>query len=154
MSLEQWRRNDWLMAKPATLPEITQLLAVVDRELNDCDAKNLSIDGRFMHAYDAALTLCQVALRASGFCVNRKQHSHHKITIESLPLTLEPRFADVAALIVVASRKRSQALYDRVGVVESRDADDLAETARSLRSDILKWLVANHKQLLPRGIGP
>lgn len=45
MSLEQWKQNGWLIPKEAKLPEITQLFAVVDRELSDTDASGLSVDG-------------------------------------------------------------------------------------------------------------
>ncbi len=151
-SLEQWKQNDWLMRDEATLREITQLFAVADRELSDMRAIGLSVDGKFMHAYDAALTLCQIALRASGYRVNRKQHGHHRKTIESLPLAIDSNLQATADLIVVASRKRSQALYDRTGVVDSRDADELADTARSLRSEVVKWIASTHDGLLPKGI--
>jgi len=54
MSLEQWLRNAWLQSSDPTLPEIAQLLRVVDREISDAGTGGLSPDGRFMHAYDAA----------------------------------------------------------------------------------------------------
>lgn len=153
-SLEQWKQNDWLVRDEATLPEITQLFAVADRELNDSGATGLSVDGKLMHAYDAALTLCQIALRASGYRVNRRQHGHHQKTIEALPLAIDSSLQATADLIVVASRKRSQALYDRTGVVDRRDADELFDTACALRTEVAKWMAATHQQLLPKGLAP
>ena len=73
MSLEQWQRNGWLQPSDPTLPEIAQLVRVVDREISDAGASGLSSDGRFMHAYDAALVLCKVALRAEGYLVPKGQ---------------------------------------------------------------------------------
>ncbi len=61
MSLEDWKRNHWLKDSTPTLPEITQLFAVVDREIHDASVAGLSVDGKFMHAYDAALNLCTIA---------------------------------------------------------------------------------------------
>lgn len=151
-SLEQWKQNDWLVRDESKLPEVTQLFAVADRELHDASVDGLSVDGKFMHAYDAALTLCQIALRACGDRVNRKQHGHHQKTIESLPLAIASSLQATADLIVVASRKRSQALYDRTGVVDARDADELVDTACALRSEVIKWMTATHAELLPKGI--
>lgn len=153
-SLEQWKQNDWLVREDATLPEITQLFAVVDRELTDSDAQGLSVDGKFMHAYDAALTLCQIALRASGYRVNRRQYGHHQKTIEALPLAIGSSLQATADLLVVASRKRSQSLYDRTGVVDLRDANELVDTARLVRSEVVNWLAATRKKLLPKGLMP
>ena len=48
------------------------LLGVVDRELADASVAGLSDDGRFTHAYDAALLLCKLALHASGFEVQKR----------------------------------------------------------------------------------
>lgn len=152
MSLERWKQNDWLIRDEARLPEIIQLFAVADRELSDAGADGLSIDGKFMHAYDAALTLCTIALRACGYRVNRKQHGHHQKTIEALPLAVDARLQATSDQVVVASRKRSQALYDRTGVVDRRDADELLETARELRSEVIKWLATEHPELLPNGL--
>jgi len=87
MSLEDWKRNHWLKEAKPTLTEITQLFAVVDREISDASVSQLSVDGRFMHAYDAALNLCTIALRSSGYAVMKGQ-GHHKKTIEALPLCL------------------------------------------------------------------
>jgi len=42
-----------LISDDTTPAEIADLLAVVDRELSDAAVPGISVDGRFMHAYDA-----------------------------------------------------------------------------------------------------
>ena len=148
MSLEDWKRNHWLKDSNPTLPEIAQLFAVVDREIGDASVVGLSIDGKFMHAYDAALNLCTIALRSSGYSVVRGQ-GHHKKTIEALQLCLGKSFTEIADQIEIASRQRGQAMYDRTGVVEDSDAEDLLQMAVTLRSALLEWLKAQHPSLLP-----
>lgn len=148
MSLEQWLQNGWLRPFDATVAEIQQLLAVVDRDLSDAQAVGLSADGRFQHAYDAALQLCMIALKASGYAVQRGQ-GHHKYSIDSLRYTLGSRWAEAADHIERCSRLRGQAMYERIGVVDEQDAADLVETAKQLRADVIDWLKANHAQLLP-----
>jgi hypothetical protein len=148
MSLEQWRRNAWLQPSDSTLPEISQLLRVADREISDAEAKGLSPDGQFMHAYDAALLLCKTALRAAGYCVPKGQ-GHHKKTIESLKLTLGKPWDETSDYLDLCSRQRGQALYEQVGVVSEKDANDLPAESRRLRTGVLAWLKTHHAELVP-----
>jgi hypothetical protein len=148
MSLEQWLRNGWLKPFDATIAEMQQLLEVVDRDLSDAQARGLSADGRFQHSYDAALQLCMIALKASGYAVTKGQ-GHHKNGIDSLRHTLGSRWAETADHIERCSRKRAQAVYERVGVVSEQDATELLDTARQLRTDVIEWLNEYHPQLVP-----
>lgn len=148
MSLEQWLRNSWLRKEAATRNEIKDLLAVVDREITDASVSQLSTDGRFMHAYDAALNLCAIALRVSGYSVP-KGSNHHKRTIAALPLVLGNEYQQIADQVELASRLRGQAMYDRAEVVQLRDAEELAETAKKLRETVLVWVKQYHSKLNP-----
>ena len=95
MSLEQWFQICWLQQFDPTVAEILKLIQVVDRDLQDARAQGLSADGRFQHAYDAALQLCMIALKASGYAVPKGQ-SHHKRGIDSLRYTLGDRWSETA----------------------------------------------------------
>ena len=147
MSLEQWRRNGWLVSNDTTEAEIAQLFSVVDRELSDAATQGISVDGKFMHAYDAGLILCMIPLRARGYKV-AKGSGHHKRAIESLTLTISQELRDISDQIEIASRKRGQAMYDHVDVVEERDANVLIQTAKNLRATVLEFLRQNYPQLL------
>ena len=147
MSLEQWLRNAWLQRNEPTVAQIRQLREVVDRDISDAGAEPLSADGRFQHAYDAALQLCMIALLASGYRV-KKGEGHHKRGIDSLRYTLGQRWSETANHIERCSRLRGQAMYDRVDIVSQKDAEDLLDTARQLRNDVAQWLQANHPELL------
>jgi len=148
MSLEQWLQNTWLLRADPTLAEIQQLLQVVERDISDAQAKGLSPDGRFQHAYNGALQLCLIALLAVGYRPP-KGGSHHKRAIESLPLTLGKSWAEMADHIERCSRMRGQAMYDRIDVVSEEDADELVKTTKQLRIDVVNWLKANHQALVP-----
>src|SRR5438270_3951828 len=87
MSLENWLETKQLIRHQATVAEVRNLLGVVDRELADASVIGLSDDGRFTHAYDAALLLCKLALHVSGFEVP-KRSGHHALWINSLEFTL------------------------------------------------------------------
>ena len=144
-------RNGWLRRHDVTVAEIQRLLHVVDRDLSDARTTGLSVDGRFQHAYDAALQLCEIPLRACGYEVT-KATGHHKHGIDSLRLTLGDCWSETADYIERCSRLRAQVVYERVGAVSEEDATDLLEMAEHLRSDIIDWLRDQHAELLPPGM--
>jgi hypothetical protein len=66
--------------------EIADLLALADRDLNDCQVKNLSEDWRLAIAYNAALQCAAAALAACGYRAARQ--AHHYRVIQSLVHTI------------------------------------------------------------------
>lgn len=150
MSLEEWLRSGYLTEHQATVAEIQKLLGLVDRELSDAAVPGLSDDGRFMHAYDAALQLCTIALHVSGYKVSRGK-GHHSYTINSLEYALGRHQTANKNYLSTCSMKRNHSLYDHAGVVSAQDAQDLLDTARQLRVEVLNWLRTNHANLLPKG---
>src|SRR5262249_48699381 len=150
MSLENWLRSGYLLKHKPTVTEIQQLLAVVDRELSDASLQGLSADGRFTHAYNAVLQLCTVALYAAGYRVG-KVKGHHHYVINSIEHTLGEKQKDNVNYFSQCAHQRGQSIYDRAGVVEQEDADELLETAREFRTPVMNWLRANHADLLPKG---
>ncbi len=151
MSLEQWRQNGWLQASDVTLPEIQQLLAVADREIGDAAVDGLSAEGRFEHAYSAALRLCAIPLRSLAYRVP-KGASQHKRTIDSLRYTLGESHGETADCLERYSRARGRTVYEQIGVVTEEDAEDLLAIARQLRTEVIIWLRATHPELLPPGL--
>jgi len=81
-----------------------------------------------------------------------KGQGHHKKTIEALPHCLGKDYSEVADFIEVASRQRGQAMYDRTGVVEQKDAADLLQTAIDLRAAVIQWLGREHPKLVSKSI--
>jgi hypothetical protein len=150
MSLENWLQSGYLSKHQATVAEVQKLFGLVDRELSDAAVPGLSTDGRFMHAYDAALQLCTIALHANGYAVG-KGKGHHAYTINALQYALGPQHAADTAYLSKCSTQRNHSLYDYAGVVSDQDAQDLLDTARQLRAAVLSWLRAQHPKLLPKG---
>jgi hypothetical protein len=152
MTLEDWHRFQWLNKKDTTVTEISQLMAVAERGLQDSKIEALSVDGRFQHAYDAALQCCMIALRAEGYSV-RKGSGHHKHGIGSLPLSLGDEWKATSDHIERCSRLRGQSVYERTGVVSERDVVDLIETVERLYSHIREWLERAHPELINQSKG-
>jgi hypothetical protein len=55
MSFVDWVKNRWLEAHRSSREEIGNLLGIVERDLRDSDAKDVSNDWRFAIAYNAGL---------------------------------------------------------------------------------------------------
>ncbi|NLE39477.1 MAG: hypothetical protein GX621_15755 [Pirellulaceae bacterium] len=55
MGFENWAASGWLSAHRPTREEIANLLAIADRDLDDCRREGLSADWQFAIAYNALL---------------------------------------------------------------------------------------------------
>lgn len=146
MSLEQWRKNKWLMDVTPSAQAVRNLMGVADREIADASLEGISSDGSFDHSYDAVRCLCELALHVMGYTVAKGQWKHQRL-IQSLQFTLGGKWIEQIDFLDRCRRKRHQSIYERSGVVQQGDADDLLATAELLRGDVRDWLRRNHPQL-------
>jgi hypothetical protein len=147
MSLSDWERNGWVTRHRSSPNEIRDLLRVIDRDLADSAAEGLSADWRMSIAYNAALQAATVALAAAGYRAARD--SHHYRVIQSLKETLGARTPLVATLDAFR-KKRNVTGYERIGLVSDADADAMRELAIRLRDDVIAWVKAHYRELLPK----
>jgi len=145
MSLADWERNGWLIGHRTSPNEIRDLLAVVDRDLADSEARGLSPDWRMNIAYNAALQAATAALAAAGYRASRDQH-HYRV-IQSLRETLG---ADLKTINTFDAfrKKRNVTGYERIGLVSDADAEAMRALAIKLRDGVVAWLERDHPELL------
>jgi len=67
MNLKRWLDDRSLRPHEPSVQEMADLLRIVDRDLKDASILELSADRRFVTAYNAALRLATIVLRASGY---------------------------------------------------------------------------------------
>lgn len=146
MSLEQWRENSWLVEVKPSAQTLRDLVAIAEREIADASLGGISPDGRFDHSYDAIRCLCEAALHAVGYRVPKGQRKHERL-VQSLQFTLAGKWIEQIDFLDRCRRKRHQSIYERSGVAQQRDADDLLATAKLLRGDVRDWLRRDHPQL-------
>ena len=145
MTLKQWQTNGWLKIEPTSREEIANMLAMVDRDLRDA-AGSISPDWRFGIAYNAALKLCTILVRAEGY---RPSHGlQHYRAIMAMPLVLGQKKNDDANYLDSCRTKRNTVEYDYIGGASDADANELIEFAAELKTEVLKWLKDNHPELL------
>ena len=147
MSLPDWLNEGHLKTHKTSKQEITQLLALFDRDIADARVKNLSADRRFATAYNAALTLSVAALAASGYRATGE--GQHYWTIQSLSFTLQLD-ADTVKKFNRFRRKRNITDYERIGNVSEKEVSEIIELAKNLRTSLEAWLKNNHPDLIQR----
>ena len=145
MSLADWQKNGWLIEHRTSAHEIADLLAVVERDLADSAAEQVSADWRMNIAYNAALQAATAALAAAGYRASREQH-HYRI-IQSLRETVGAGAERVATLDAFR-KKRNITGYERVGAVSDADAVEMRTLALEVRDEVVAWLERHHPHLL------
>jgi len=147
MTLKQWQDNGWLRPHATCPEEIGNLLAIVDRDLQDAHG-GISPDWRFGIAYNAALKLCTILLYAEGYRPERKLQ--HYRTIQCLPIILGHERQTDAEYLDACRAKRNRVEYDYVGGASEDDVRELLDFTGELRDQVLQWLKASHPTLMPR----
>jgi uncharacterized protein (UPF0332 family) len=139
VSLSDWEKNGWLKAHKTSQQEIDGLFSIVERELKDSQVKGISADGKFTHAYRAALTLATILLYKAGYAPARGQ-SHHYRTIAALPEVLGNKAQDDAEYLESCRVKRNAAEYDAANEASETEASELVEFAKELQTMVRGFL--------------
>ncbi len=109
-------------------------------------ASSISPDWRFGIAYNAALKLCTILLRAKEY---RPSHGlQHYRTVMAMPLILGKSRKHDAEYLNSCRSKRNTVEYDYVGGASEDDAKELIEFTRDFKKQVLKWLKEKHPDLL------
>ena len=145
MRLKQWADNGWLKPHRTSRKEISSLLRIVDRDLDDAQG-DISFDWRFGIAYNAALKLCRILLSAEGY---RPSHElQHYRTLAALPEILGEAKKPDAEYLDDCRKKRNIVEYDYVGGASESDADELIGFVKEFKDEVIAWLKKTHPELL------
>jgi hypothetical protein len=144
--LEKWVEYGWLKEEPTSPQEISDLLSIVSRDLDDAEVEAISDDRRFEAAFSAARTAANIALRACGYRT-ATQIGHHQKTIESLELTIQAKPGLIQKLRVL-SKKRNATSYDSAGNVSEHELEQVIQVASDLQQTVLIWLRKTYPNLV------
>jgi hypothetical protein len=147
LRFSDWVRKGWLIPHRGSAREVSDLFAIVARDLADSAVEDLSPDGQLSHAYNAALQSATAALAAAGYRASREQH-HYRV-IQSLALTIGASPGLVNRLDAFR-KKRNFGGYERAGSISPTVATEMRDLARALREDVLTWLRNRHPEMLRR----
>lgn len=131
-ALDNLVRIGQLKAEPRNEAEIERMLAMARSRLADAGQTNVSLEGRFTSAYNAAHAAALAALRWHGY------RSENRFTVfQSLTHTLNwpaPRWRVLDA----AHQKRNMAEYEGFLEVEESAIVELCEVVAGLIGDVVK----------------
>jgi len=147
MSLQDWEKKGWVTKHKTSPQEIEELFQIADRDLKDCQAKDLSEDWRFNIAYNAALQLAKAALAAAGYRTSRE--AQHFRVIQSLQFTLGLKDSMIDQLDAFR-KKRNISDYERAGLVSEMEVEEAIALARQLRKQVEGRIHTNNPGLFPR----
>ena len=145
VSLQDWLNEGHLKAHKTSRKEIELLFAVFERDIKDAGTEDLSADGRFTTAYNAALMAARAALAASGYRTSGE--GGHYWTIQSLAFTLQ---LDTSAITKFNKfrQKRNISDYEMIGMVSEQEVSEMVALAKTLHETVVAWLKNNHPQLI------
>ena len=118
---------------------------IVERDLKDARS-DISSDWRLRIAYNAAIKLGTILLRAEGYRPDRS--SQHYRVIQTIPMVLGDEFRAESDYLDTCRIKRNTVEYDMVGAATFSDAEELVEFVKKLQSVVREWLKANHPELV------
>jgi len=145
MSLQDWHKFGWLKPHNTSFLELSNLLAIADRDIADAESEALSADWRFGIAYNAALKLCTMMLYDAGF-MPEKNLAHYR-TLLSLQFTLGSHRKADAEYLDACRIKRNHVEYDYVNGASETEAQELVDFARELRTEVVDKLKARYPNL-------
>lgn len=132
-TLQQWRRNGWLKPHKPSDREISDLMEIVDRDLQDAQS-DLSLDWKFGIAYNAVLKLCTILLYQAGYKPERNL-AHYR-TLQALPHLLTQYSADDADFLDACRIRRNTAEYDLAGSTTQAEFEELYQFAQDLHTAV------------------
>lgn len=147
MTLETWLGHGWLKRHETSPQEIADLLAVVDRALENAAVEGLTPDARIGLAYPAALAVGAAGLAAVGYRAGKDRH--HERVLDSLLHTLGVDSVRVGKLHRFR-RMRNEMTYERVGTVSETEARAFLALVAELRESVVAWLRQTHPELLSK----
>ena len=132
MSLHDWAKFGWLKPHETDVRELSNLLAIADRDIADAAASELSNDWRFGIAYNAALKLCTMMLYDAGY-MPEKNLAHYR-TLLSIEFTLgESRKEDAAYLDSCRAKRNHVHIHLVTNSVSYEDGKKLHQTKKDLQ---------------------
>lgn len=138
MTIDNFLKNGVLVKQDSSKDEISDLIKIVERDIEDSAQTEISNDWQFGIAYNAALKLANILVRASGYRV--KGQGHHMNTIAMIPLILGNHKKDDADYLDACRRKRNIVEYDCVGGATTEDVKELREFVQEFQKEVLTWL--------------
>lgn len=138
MIIDKLINNGTLVIQSTSIGEIEDLMKIVERDIEDSAQTEIFHDWQFGIAYNAAIKLANILVRASGLRI--KGQGHHMNTISMIPILLGDHKKDDADYLDSCRRKRNIVEYDCVGGATKSDVIELREFVFEFQLEVKKYL--------------
>ncbi len=138
MSIDNFLKRGILVKQASSKEEIEELLKIVERDIKDSKASEVSYDWQFGIAYNAALKLATILVRSAGYRV--KGQGHHMNTIALIPDFLGRDKKEYSDYLDTCRRKRNTVEYDCAGGATREDVMELQGFVNEFRTEVRKTL--------------
>jgi len=128
MSLENLYKFGKLKRHKTSPEEIESLLGVANRCLGDASQVSISLDLRFIAAYQAALAAAEAFLYCYGY--KAPKGNYHYMTWEAMRNLQDEYIRKAIVLFDDARQKRGVAFYDHADVVSEAEFKELFEEVK------------------------
>ncbi|MEN6544909.1 MAG: hypothetical protein ABFE07_02615 [Armatimonadia bacterium] len=152
MPYESLLRRDVIRAHGLTVEEISkrivEMFAVIERHLQDVEATDISVDGRYNNTYGAARVAAEIVMMAEGFRPGRA-YGNHAAVFAFLRAFPHEAWQMQARLFDEARKKRNILEYERANIVTQTELDTLRTQVERFLYEMKLWLQADHRELQP-----
>jgi hypothetical protein len=145
MSWAKLQAEKRVAAEPTSKTELVELRTMVASNLKDAQVNELSGQGRYEFAYNAARLMSTIAIRASGYRVIAK-NGYHYFTFQALQ-AVHPSFEKIGKYFDKARRRRNDFSYASPIMISDTDAEDLVKEVSQFIEDSEKWIAGHDKTL-------
>jgi len=146
MNLRHLLDQDKLKRHTTSKEEITNLLSLVKRDLEDAKVKGLSCDRKFATAYNAALQLATILLYCEGY--KPKGIGHHFTVFLSMKEILGKNYNDLTDYFDACRAKRNITDYTHAGEIAEKEAEELVKEGKKFLVVIMRWLEKKYPELI------
>jgi len=144
MSFQDLLNEGRLEQRPTSRQEILDLLNTADRGMADAAVEQVSLEGRFNHAYDAALIFATVSLRCAGY--RTRGEGHHQLVFALLPDVMGRAVGSTARYFQQCRKIRNLSTYSRSGIVSRAEVIELIAEAARFGEAVRRWVGENYPE--------
>jgi uncharacterized protein (UPF0332 family) len=146
MSLKELLNQGRLRPHKTSKEEITNLLKLVKRDIEDAKVSGLSSDRKFATAYNAVLQSATILLYCKGYRTSGM--GHHFTVFEAMKEILGKDYLELADYFDSCRAQRNLTDYSYPGEVSFAEAEELIQAAEDFLQMVLNWLKNNYPNLL------
>jgi uncharacterized protein (UPF0332 family) len=147
MNLKNYIDKGYLITREPDKEEISKLLKLAERDLQVASKGCHDVDWQFAIAYNAALQLASVVLRASGYRATTKT-GHHWITLTTLPDFMGKELNETRDYFNACRTKRNFTEYCEAGTISQLEAERLIQEVKAFKIKVVSWLKKHHPKFI------